>query len=302
MPSSPGCRVCPDRIRLSSPAGISSTMARALDVSSCRFTLNNGVGMPALGLGTYKLVGEAAYGPVRAALECGYRHVDTASFYKNEEAVGRAVRDSGVPRKEVFITSKVWNTEQGYEATMKAFQRTLSRLGTDHLDLYLVHWPVTGKRLDTYRALERLYDEGLVRAIGVSNFTERHLEELLSACQVVPAVNQVEMSPFLYQKDLLLHCQEKGVLVTAYSSFARGKVLGDRTLREVGRRHGKSPAQVILRWCLQRGMAVIPRSSNPERIRENAQVFDFSLDPEEMMVLDLLHSGLRTTTDPQIYD
>ncbi len=257
--------------------------------------------MPALGLGTYKLVGQLAYEPVRSALSCGYRHLDTASFYENEESIGLAVRDSGVPREEVFITSKMWNTEQGYEGTLKAFDRSLRRLGTDHLDLYLVHWPVTGRRLDTYRALETLYREGKVRAIGVSNFIVRHLQELYEACQVVPAVDQVEMSPFLYQKGLLQYCQARDLLVTAYSPFARGQVLGHQTLGDIGERHGKSPAQVIVRWCLQKGMSVIPRSSDARRIEENAQVFDFSLDREEMARLDLLHSGLRTTTDPDSY-
>ena len=277
-------------------------MVKGHGASDVMLRLNNGVEVPALGLGTYKLVGEAAYAPVRAALGCGYRHIDTASFYENEEAVGRAVRESGVPREEVFITSKVWNTEQGFEETLNAFDRTLQRLGMDYLDLYLVHWPVPGKRLETYRALERLYEEGRVRAIGVSNFTVRHLEELYGACQVMPAVNQVEMSPFLYQKELLEHCRGRNVLVTAFSPLARGRVLGDPVLAEVAARHRRSPAQVMIRWCLQKGMAVIPRSADPAHIKENADVFDFSLDEEDMARLDLLHTGLRTTTDPDIYE
>ncbi len=277
-------------------------MVKGHGASDVMLRLNNGVEVPALGLGTYKLVGEAAYAPVRAALGCGYRHIDTASFYENEEAVGRAVRESGVPREEVFITSKVWNTEQGFEETLNAFDRTLQRLGMDHLDLYLVHWPVPGKRLETYRALERLYEEGRVRAIGVSNFTVRHLEELYGACQVMPAVNQVEMSPFLYQRELLEHCRGRNVLVTAFSPLARGQALGDPVLAEVAARHRRSPAQVMIRWCLQKGMAVIPRSADPAHIKENADVFDFSLDDEDMARLDLLHTGLRTTTDPDIYE
>ncbi|MCE5260908.1 MAG: aldo/keto reductase [Euryarchaeota archaeon] len=277
-------------------------MVKGHGASDVMLRLNNGVEVPALGLGTYKLVGEAAYAPVRAALGCGYRHIDTASFYENEEAVGRAVRESGVPREEVFITSKVWNTEQGFEETLNAFDRTLQRLGMDHLDLYLVHWPVPGKRLETYRALERLYEEGRVRAIGVSNFTVRHLEELYGACQVMPAVNQVEMSPFLYQKELLEHCRGRNVLVTAFSPLARGQALGDPVLAEVAARHRRSPAQVMIRWCLQKGMAVIPRSADPTHIKENADVFDFSLAEEDMARLDLLHTGLRTTTDPDIYE
>ena len=277
-------------------------MVKGHGASDVMLRLNNGVEVPALGLGTYKLVGEAAYAPVRAALGCGYRHIDTASFYENEEAVGRAVRESGVPREEVFITSKVWNTEQGFEETLNAFDRTLQRLGMDYLDLYLVHWPVPGKRLETYRALERLYEEGRVRAIGVSNFTVRHLEELYGACQVMPAVNQVEMSPFLYQRELLEHCRGRNVLVTAFSPLARGRVLGDPVLAEVAARHRRSPAQVMIRWCLQKGMAVIPRSADPAHIKENADVFDFSLDEEDMARLDLLHTGLRTTTDPDIYE
>jgi len=277
-------------------------MVKGHGASDVVLRLNNGVEVPALGLGTYKLVGEAAYAPVRAALGCGYRHIDSASFYENEEAVGRAVRESGVPREEVFITSKVWNTEQGYDRTLQACERSLARLGTDHLDLYLVHWPVPGKRLETYRALERLYEEGRVRAIGVSNFTVRHLEELYGACQVMPAVNQVEMSPFLYQKELLEHCRGRNVLVTAFSPLARGQALGDPVLAEVAARHRRSPAQVMIRWCLQKGMAVIPRSADPAHIKENADVFDFSLDEEDMARLDLLHTGLRTTTDPDIYE
>ncbi|HPD08211.1 MAG TPA: aldo/keto reductase [Methanomassiliicoccales archaeon] len=277
-------------------------MVKGHGASDVMLRLNNGVEVPALGLGTYKLVGEAAYAPVRAALGCGYRHIDTASFYENEEAVGRAVRESGVPREEVFITSKVWNTEQGFEETLNAFDRTLQRLGMDYLDLYLVHWPVPGKRLETYRALERLYEEGRVRAIGVSNFTVRHLEELYGACQVMPAVNQVEMSPFLYQKELLEHCRGRNLLVTAFSPLARGQALGDPVLAEVAARHRRSPAQVMIRWCLQKGMAVIPRSADPAHIKENADVFDFSLDEEDMARLDLLHTGLRTTTDPDIYE
>ncbi|MCG7844582.1 MAG: aldo/keto reductase [Methanomassiliicoccales archaeon] len=276
-------------------------MADGRDVSSYRLRLNNGAYIPAIGLGTYKLVGQLAYGPVKAALANGYRHIDTASFYENEEWVGKAVRDSGVPREDVFITSKVWNTEQGYNETMQAFERSIKKIGTDHLDLYLVHWPMTDKRLDTYRALERLYRDGRIRAIGVSNFTIHHLQELYAACQVMPAVNQVEMSPFLYQKELLEHCQTRDVLVTAFSPFARGQILGDETLMEIGMRHGKSPAQVTIRWCLEKGMAVIPRSSNEDRIIQNAQVFDFSLDREDLDRLDLLHNGLRTTTDPNSF-
>ncbi len=271
------------------------------DVTSYRLRLNNGASIPALGLGTYKLVGRQVYHPVKSALAYGYRHIDTASFYENEEEVGRAVHDSGVMREEVFITSKVWNTDQGYKETLAAFDRSLKRLKTDYLDLYLVHWPVTGKRLDTYRALEKLYREGLVRAIGVSNFTVRHLHELYAACQVMPSVDQVEMSPFLYQKELMRHCQTRDILVTAYSPFARGKVLEKPALIDVGREYGKSPAQVIVRWCLQKGMAVIPRSSNEGRIKENAQVFNFSLDREEMLRLDFLNVDLRTTTDPDTY-
>lgn len=277
-------------------------MADGHDASSYRLRLNNGAYIPALGLGTYKLEGRQAYGPVSDALTCGYRHIDTASFYGNEEWVGKAVHDSRVPREDVFITSKVWNTEQGYHETLQAFDRSLKKLGTDYLDLYLVHWPVTGKRLETYKALERLYRDGRVRAIGVCNFTIRHLQELYVACQVLPAVNQVEMSPFLHQKDLLTHCQTRDLLVTAFSPFARGQTLKDGTLMEIGARHGKTPAQVIVRWSLQKGMAVIPRSSNKDRISQNSQVFDFSLDREDMVRLDVLHNGLRTTTDPDSYE
>lgn len=264
-----------------------------------RATLADGNRIPWLGLGTYRLGSQRrAREAVECALEVGYRHLDTAAFYGTEETVGRAVRDSGVPREELFITTKLWNSDHGREAARRGFEDSLRRLGLDHVDLYLIHWPVPDGRLDSWAALQEIREEGLARSIGVSNYTIAHLRELLTETDVVPVVNQVELSPFLPQPRLRQFCAERDILVEGYSPLTKGRRLDDPRLAEIGRRHGKTPAQVLIRWHLEERLPVIPKSSRPEHIRENAEVFDFRLTDEDMAALGTLEEGLRTSWDP----
>jgi diketogulonate reductase-like aldo/keto reductase len=261
--------------------------------------LNNGVEMPWLGLGVYQTQpGDTTQNAVGAALDCGYRHIDTARAYRNEADVGEAVRRSGIDRKQIFVTTKLWNSDHGYDSTIAACKRSIETLGLGPIDLYLIHWPVEGLRHETWRAMTTLLEEGHVRAIGVSNYTIRHLEELFGRSKVVPAVNQVEFSPFLYQKDLLGFCKQHGVRLEAYGPVTQGQKLGHRAVVEVAKRLGKSPAQVLIRWVLEHEAVVIPKSADPGRIRENAQVFDFEIGPAEMARLDALDENFRTSWDP----
>lgn len=261
--------------------------------------LNNGVEIPRLGLGVFRAPrGEVTRQAVLSALSAGYRHIDTARIYGNERDVGAAVRESGLPRKDIFVTTKLWNEDQGYDSTLRACERSLESLGFEYVDLYLVHWPVPGRRLESWRAMEKLLAEGKCRAIGVSNFLENHLDPLLAHAKVVPAVNQVEQHPFLHQPSLLRYCAGKGIVVEAYSPLTKGLRLGDPCVVEIARKHGKSPAQVLIRWCLQHDLVVIPKSVRAERIRENANVFDFSLSPEDLRTLDGLNEDLYTGWDP----
>lgn len=261
--------------------------------------LNNGVDMPALGLGVYRSgPGAETRRAVGAALEAGYRLVDTAAMYQNEADVGAAVRESGVPREQVFVTSKLANDDHGYENALRAFKDTARKLGMSYVDLYLIHWPGPGLRDQTWRALERLLDEGLCRAIGVSNYAIGHLEEMLDYARVLPAVNQVEFHPFMYQRELLEWLRGRGIALEAYRPLVRARKMDDPTLLAVAREHGKSAAQVLLRWSLQRGVIVIPKSVHVERIRENLDVFDFVLTDDEVSRLDALDEGLRTAWDP----
>ncbi len=261
--------------------------------------LNNGVAMPVLGLGVFKArPGRETRDAVRWALEDGYRHIDTARIYRNEADVGAAVRASGLAREELFIVTKLWNADQGFDKTRRALDTSLRDLGIDYVDLYLMHWPVTGKRLESWRAMETLLAEGRCRAIGVSNFTGAHLEHLLGAADVVPAVNQVELSPFLYQRELLDVCRRHGIQVEAYSPLTRGRRLSDARLTVIARQHDKTPAQVLIRWSLQHELVVIPKSVHRGRIAENRDVFDFELSADEMARLDGLHEGLRIAWDP----
>jgi len=260
--------------------------------------LANGVEMPRLGLGTYKSAeGGDVEGSVLAALELGYRSVDTASLYGNEAGIGRAIAASGVPRSEIFLTSKVWNDEQGYDNTLTAFSRSLERLETDYLDLYLVHWPRT-ETPETWRAIERLYAEGAVRAIGVCNHLEHHLEALLSVAEVAPMVDQYEMHPWLQQPSLRRYCEAHDIVVEAWAPLMKGRVAEEPALVEIAERCGKSPAQVAIRWLLQHGVVTIPKSVHRERIAENAGVFDFALTDAEMSAIDAVDRGHRFGPEP----
>ncbi|MGX1901795.1 aldo/keto reductase [Thermolongibacillus altinsuensis] len=266
-------------------------------------TLHNGVKMPWLGLGVWKMEDrEEVIRAVKTALEIGYRHIDTAAIYKNEEGVGQAIKESGVPREEIFITTKVWNSDQGYETTLQAFETSLQKLGLDYVDLYLVHWPVKEKYKETYKALEKLYKEGRVRAIGVSNFQIHHLEDLMADCEIKPMVNQVEYHPRLSQKELHAFCKKHGIQLEAWSPLMQGKLLDDPTLIEIGKKYGKSPAQVILRWDLQNEVVTIPKSVKPHRIKENADLFDFELTAEDMEKIDALNKDERIGPDPDNFD
>lgn len=265
-------------------------------------TLNNGVDMPKFGLGVYKVEeGQVAVDAVKIALKHGYRSIDTASFYQNEDSVGQGIKESGVPRKDIFLTSKVWNDEQGYESTIEAFERSLKKLDTDYLDLYLIHWPVKETFVDTWKALEKLYHDGRVRAIGVSNFHIQHLERLLPEAEVIPAVNQVEFHPHLTQEGLRAFCENQGIHLEAWSPLKRGQLLDHPTLVSIGEKYGKNPAQVILRWDIQHNVITIPKSITPERIIQNAAIFDFTLTEEEMKQIDALNENSRSGSNPDDY-
>lgn len=261
--------------------------------------LNNDIKIPMFGLGTYlNDNGRQAIDLILYALEIGYRHIDTAAMYENEMEVGKAVRESGIPREEIFVTTKLWNSDHGYDNTIKAFQRSLERLGLDYVDLYLIHWPVENLRLESWRALERLYSDGLCKAIGVSNYMERHVDEILNNFSIVPAVNQVEFSPFLYLKELQNYCESKGIALESYSPLTKGYRLNEPRLIEIARRYDKSTSQILIRWCLQKGMIVIPKSSRNEHIKENADIFDFEISEADMLALDNLNENYRSTWDP----
>ena len=256
--------------------------------------------IPIVGLGVWQSPrGEPTRAAVRAALRVGYRHVDTARIYANEKEVGEAVRASGVPRAEVFVTTKLWNDDQGYDAALRAFDASLERLGLEYVDLYLIHWPVAGKRLDSWRALERFHADKRARHIGVSYFMVPHLEELLAGAKVKPEVNQIEVHPFLQHRETRAACAKHGIVVEAYSPLTRGERLSDPRITEVAKRAGKSNAQVLLRWGIQHGMVVLPKSVHEKRIAENGAVFDFTLDAEAMRKLDALEEGAATGWDPR---
>jgi diketogulonate reductase-like aldo/keto reductase len=235
---------------------------------------------------------------VKFALKIGYRHVDTASLYGNEEDVGKGVRDSGVPREQVYVTTKLWNSDHGYDSALRACDRSLKRLGLGYVDLYLIHWPVPELRNETWKALVELQRRGSCRAIGVSNYTVRHLQELVDSSEVIPDVNQVEFNPFLYQKELLRFCNGKGIQLEAYSPLTRGHKLRHPVVLSVAERYSKSAAQVMIRWGLQHGLVVIPKSARPERIKENSEVFDFEISAADMASLDSLGEDLHTDWDP----
>jgi diketogulonate reductase-like aldo/keto reductase len=273
-----------------------------LSITTATVGLINGVAMPRVGLGVFRAArGEETRRAVLAAFDEGYRHVDTAQAYGNERDVGAAVRESRIPRNEVFVTTKLYNDYQGFEPALRAFDASQERLGLGHVDLFLLHWPVIGKRLDSWRALERLYEERRVRAIGVSNFMVRHLEELARHANIPPAVNQIEISPFLQQREVRDWCAAHRIVVEAYSSLTKGHRLGHPVVVDVANGVRRSPAQVLLRWAVQHDLVVLPKSTRPERLRENAALFDFELDPGAMQRLDALEEGLVTGWDPREY-
>ncbi|MEV7610206.1 aldo/keto reductase [Microbacterium sp. NPDC089320] len=263
-------------------------------------TLNNGIEMPQLGYGVFQVPDAETTAAVAGALDAGYRSIDTAAIYGNESGVGRAIADSGIARDELFVTSKVWISDHGYDATLRAYDASLERLGLDHLDLYLIHWPTPALETyaDTWRALESLYREGRVRAIGVSNFEPEHLERIETEGGVVPAVNQIELHPALQNRVVAEANAQRGIVTEAWSPLAQGAVLSDRSVVEIAERHGRTPAQVVLRWHLQQGRIVIPKSVTPARIAENLDVFGFELTGDELAAVDLLERDGRTGPHP----
>jgi diketogulonate reductase-like aldo/keto reductase len=271
------------------------------DVKSSFVTLNSGAQIPQVGLGVWQSGGKTK-SAVAAALAAGYRHVDTAAVYGNEAPVGAAIAESGVPRAELFVTTKLWNKDQGYDAALKAFDASMARLKLEYLDLYLIHWPVAELRLESWRALEKLYADKRVRSIGVSNFLEPHLRQLQGRAKVLPAVNQIELTPFLQRAPTVALCQELGIALESYSPLTRGQRLSHPTLVDLAQKTGKSPAQVMLRWGLQRGFVILPKSVTPARIQENAALFDFELDEAAMSQLNGLEEGLVTGWDPATQD
>ncbi|GAB6521140.1 aldo/keto reductase [Bacillus cereus] len=269
--------------------------------------LNNGVEMPWFGLGVFKVEeGPELVEAIKSAIKAGYRSIDTAAIYGNEKAVGEGIRAgieaTGIAREELFITSKVWNADQGYETTIAAYEESLKKLGLDYLDLYLVHWPSEGKYKDTWRALETLYKEKRVRAIGVSNFQIHHLQDVMKDAEIKPMINQVEYHPRLTQKELQVFCKEQGIQMEAWSPLMQGQLLDNETLQEIAEKHGKTTAQVILRWDLQNGVITIPKSTKEHRIIANADVFNFELTKEDMEKIDALNQNHRVGPDPDNFD
>lgn len=268
-------------------------------------TLHNGVEMPWIGLGVFKVQdGEEVVSSVKAALEAGYRSIDTAAIYGNEEGVGQALAESNVPRENLFITTKVWNANHGFESTLAAFDESMKKLGLEYLDLYLIHWPLPskGKYVETWKALEKLYKDGRVRAIGVSNFKIHHLEDILASCEIKPMVNQVEYHPRFNQKELHEFCKKNAIQLEAWSPLMQGDLLTEPVLVEIANKYNKSTAQVIIRWDIQTEVVTIPKSTKPHRIAENADVFDFELSQEDMEKINALNTGQRMFADPDEFD
>ncbi|MDA1679756.1 MULTISPECIES: aldo/keto reductase [unclassified Bacillus cereus group] len=270
-------------------------------------TLHNGVEMPWFGLGVFKVEdGPELVEAVKSAIKAGYRSIDTAAIYGNEKAVGEGIRagikEAGISREDLFITSKVWNSDQGYETTLAAYEESLKKLELDYLDLYLVHWPVEGKYKESWRALETLYKEERVRAIGVSNFQIHHLQDVLAGAEMKPMINQVEYHPRLTQKELQAFCKEQGIQMEAWSPLMQGQLLDNETLQEIADKYGKTTAQIILRWDLQNEVVTIPKSTKEHRIIANADIFNFELTKEDMEKIDALNENHRVGPDPDNFD
>ena len=271
-------------------------------ITSPLIPLLDGNTLPQLGLGVYKVDNDLAAPLVSHALNNGYRLIDTASMYENEVGVGQGIRDSGVPREEVLVATKFWMDDLGFENTLKAFDKSLKLLGLDYLDLYLIHWPAPKRGLlyvDSWKAMEKLKNEGLIRSIGVCNFHTHHIDEILKVAEHKPVLNQIELHPWLTQDKVLEYDTSHKIITQAWSPLARGKILEEEMLATLGAKHGKSVAQVVLRWHIQRGVAVIPKSNSMDRITENMNVFDFELSGEEMAAISALNSGFRTGVDPE---
>lgn len=269
-----------------------------MDINS-KVKLNNGVEMPWLGLGVFQASeGGEVENAVKTALKTGYRSIDTASLYGNEKGVGTGIRESDVPREEVFVTSKVWNSDQGYRSTLEAFEVSLDKLQMDYLDLYLIHWPRGKHSVDTWKAMEELYEKGKIKAIGVSNFIVSHLKAFLPQCKVQPTVNQVEFHPKLVQQDLLDYCNSKNIRLEAWSPIIKGRVNNLPVLQALAAKYGKNPVQVTLRWEIQKGVVTIPKSANPERIASNADIFDFEISDEDMAKIDRLNKNNHIGSNP----
>ncbi|MFW9902803.1 MAG: aldo/keto reductase [Candidatus Thorarchaeota archaeon] len=265
-----------------------------MDITST-LTLNNGVQIPRLGFGTYQVRGlQVVMRVIKDVLRAGYQHIDTARVYSNEKHIGNAIKESGIDREEIFITTKLWNTHHGYEKAFEAIDISLMNLNLDYVDLYLIHWPVTGY-LETWRALEKLLEEGKARAIGVSNFMRHHLENLISEADIIPAVDQVEFTPYLYLKDLYDYCREKRIIIEAYSPLTRGKKLDDPRLLEIAKKYNKTPAQILIRWGLQLDLVSLPKSKHLRWIIENSQIFDFNISDEDMNRLGTFNENFRTS-------
>ncbi|WP_275560268.1 MULTISPECIES: aldo/keto reductase [unclassified Streptomyces] len=268
-------------------------------------TLNNGVRMPQLGFGVWQIPDDEAQVAVRNALDAGYRSIDTAAIYGNEEGTGKGLAASGIARDELFITTKLHNRQQGYDSTLRAFDASLTKLGLEYVDLYLIHWPLPGvdKYVDTWKAFEKIYSEGRAKAIGVSNFHPAHIQRLLSETSIVPVIDQIELHPQLPQAELRAFNARHDIATEAWSPLGQGKgLLEDPKLAAIGEKHGKSPAQVVLRWHLDLGNVVIPKSVTPSRIKENIDVFDFQLDSEDLAAIDSLETGVRLGFDPETFN
>ncbi|TGK52436.1 aldo/keto reductase [Leptospira bouyouniensis] len=263
---------------------------------------NQTISVPLLGLGVWKSRPKECFDAVKSALEVGYRHIDTAAIYGNEADVGRAIDESGIKRSEIFLVTKLWNADQGFEEAQKAIDVSLKKLGTDYVDMYLIHFPVSGKRKESWKALEKIKKEGKAKSIGVSNFMVTHLKELLNETEIIPAMNQVEYHPFLQDTKLKEYCEKNGILLEAYSPLAHGQKLEDERVTKLAKKYNKSNAQILIRWSLQSGNVVIPKSKNPIRIKENADVFDFTLSQDDMKEISNWNENFRTCWDPTTVD
>lgn len=273
-----------------------------LSISS-KLLLNSNTHIPIMGLGTYESAsGKITQNAVIDALDAGYLHVDTAKVYGNEKDIGKVFQEKKIANENIFLTTKLWNSDQGYKNTLKAYEKSIALLNVNYLDLFLIHWPVKGKRLDSWKAMEELYEKGKIKAIGVSNFTIKHLTELIENASIIPAINQVEFSPYLFQIDLLEFCRDNKIQLETYSPLTRGQKLNDHKLVEIAHKYSKSPAQILIRWAIQHNLVVIPKSINKSRIIENANIFDFKISNEDMHIMNEFNEGLRTCWDPTKID